>query len=444
MRDETLDKWRQFFKTADTDICTLIENAILVAASDFPQELRIRRDTIAQKLFAPSFVRCIGCGRENCIEVSILDRSEHQECEKSSGYASPDSKITSSSTDNKSRMMASSFSYDEAEALTEEIELESLTIKEVNRIKEILLNPDESPKNIHECLQRLELMDLSVDTLEATCIGRTVNTLKRHRSLEIQTKAKQLIRNWKELVAEWVKATGELAATAVGTSSNSVSAESNDVENGLPSPPLDEGAFTAQPAPIEMSKFFDGMDEDGNFRIPNNHDSDEDREGSHAMAPDASVNNTRRIVNNVSNRQGAVAENKLETKRESCIKEGNTSEHEGLIRPPQRANVPPRPPRDLVKFRERVEERSSTQCKLNRKKNDTKYLSTFSQARPQGSNHATVSYEELKRKLHDSYEQEKNAKKQRTVQLMDLHQLPNVRCNSLKTSKAKIWSQRRH
>ncbi|CAL9112340.1 unnamed protein product, partial [Musa acuminata var. zebrina] len=42
----------------------------------------------------------------------------------------------------------------------------------------------------------------------------------------------------------------------------------------LPSPPLDEGAlFATQTTSIQLSKFFDGMDDDGNFR--NSGESDE-------------------------------------------------------------------------------------------------------------------------------------------------------------------------
>ncbi|XP_059066711.1 probable mediator of RNA polymerase II transcription subunit 26a [Cryptomeria japonica] len=46
-----MGKWRQFFEGADGDILSVIEGGILVAASDCPNELRKRRDMIAQKLF---------------------------------------------------------------------------------------------------------------------------------------------------------------------------------------------------------------------------------------------------------------------------------------------------------------------------------------------------------------------------------------------------------
>lgn len=36
----SVEKWRRFFEGAEADICSVIEYAILVAASDYPNELR--------------------------------------------------------------------------------------------------------------------------------------------------------------------------------------------------------------------------------------------------------------------------------------------------------------------------------------------------------------------------------------------------------------------
>ncbi|XP_057851160.1 uncharacterized protein LOC131061479 [Cryptomeria japonica] len=51
MSMESMAKWRKFFEGAEADICTLIERAILVAASDCPHQFKKRRDKIMEKLY---------------------------------------------------------------------------------------------------------------------------------------------------------------------------------------------------------------------------------------------------------------------------------------------------------------------------------------------------------------------------------------------------------
>lgn len=280
-----MERWRKFFGSAETDICTIIENAIAVAASDCPQELRARRDRIAQRLFSCGFVRCGECsaltlaGPDSFSEGDNIKGAVLPRCEGQKNHAKSCRDDGSPSSSNEvERNRASNYSYDEAEALTEEIEEESQIIREVDRIKGILLNPDESEKQLYESLRRLELMQLSVDTLQVTAIGKVVSGLKKHHSEQVCSMAKMLVSGWKELVDIWMKTAGSLAAAALGASPDSVCPEDiKDDENGLPSPPLDEGAFlTTQTASIEMSEFFAGMDDDGNPRIINENDSDRD------------------------------------------------------------------------------------------------------------------------------------------------------------------------
>ncbi|XLU20966.1 hypothetical protein S245_057032, partial [Arachis hypogaea] len=71
-----------------------------------------------------------------------------------------------------------------------------------------------------------------------------------------------MLRDWKEIVDEWVKATAIAGSEGIPDSVNpSVVYE----EEGLPSPPMDEGAFlVASTGSIELSQFFDGMIDIGN------------------------------------------------------------------------------------------------------------------------------------------------------------------------------------
>ncbi|CAN6443414.1 unnamed protein product [Victoria cruziana] len=241
-----IDRWRKFFRGADGDIFDVLEYAILVAASDCPKEFRIRRDEIAQKLFACRLIRCVECD-----SVALAEPTEERDGGSERCHVK-ESKVNSS-TDDNGRNRISNYSYDEAEALTEEIEEESQMVGEVIRIKEVLESPDESDSSLFESLRRLQLMELSVDTLKATEIGRAVSRLKKHGSKQIRNLSKTLIGDWKNLVDEWVRTT----STVTGDSPDSFNPSTVDDDEGLPSPPLDEGAFLApHTTSIELSQVY--------------------------------------------------------------------------------------------------------------------------------------------------------------------------------------------
>ncbi|KAG1365229.1 putative ATPase family AAA domain-containing protein 1 [Cocos nucifera] len=158
--------------------------------------------------------------------------------------------------------LVSNYSNDEAEALTKEIE-ESQMFEDILRIKEILATKhDRSDSGLFDSLRRLLLIELSIETLKATEIGRAVNGLRKHNSKQICHLVHTLINGWKVLVDEWISAT----AAIVDNSPASISPSIVD-EEGLPLPPLDEGALLAmQTTCIQLFEFFDGMDDSGNLR----------------------------------------------------------------------------------------------------------------------------------------------------------------------------------
>ena len=204
----SLDSWRNYFRNANSDIFGIIDYAILVAASDCPKEFRLRRDRIAEQLFSCRLTRCLGCDRVELAVAGDIDGDDGETgfksdfardgCEFEAG-GSKESKVYSSRDDigemNCNRV--SNFSFGEAEALTDEIEQESQIVGEVLRIKEILNNFEDevtidfnvfifwdvylslmmiivlfvcvvvqSDPVLFESLRRLELMALSVDTLQ--------------------------------------------------------------------------------------------------------------------------------------------------------------------------------------------------------------------------------------------------------------------------------------
>ncbi|KAL7197717.1 hypothetical protein ACSBR2_020274 [Camellia fascicularis] len=272
IKSRTLDNWRDYFRTSNFDIFDIIENAIIVAASDCPQEFRLRRDRIAVTLFSCKLIRCVGCER---VELKVPVEDEDQGCK--SGFekngcefetgGGKESKVNSSRDDQVEMNFnqVSNYSYGEAEALTDDIEEESQIFGEVLRIRKIIDNcQDESDSVLFDSLRRLQLMVLSVDTLKATEIGKSVNALRKHGSKQIRHLARTLIEVWKDMVDAWVIATAAIAG-AEGTPESVNPSVVDEEEEGLPSPPLDEGAFLNN-ATIELSQFFDGIDDDGNPR----------------------------------------------------------------------------------------------------------------------------------------------------------------------------------
>ncbi|RWW81120.1 hypothetical protein BHE74_00010513 [Ensete ventricosum] len=163
----SLDYWRKFFRSANSDIFEVMEHAILVGASDYPQEFRSRRHQIVEKLFAVLLPRCCGC--DPVAEGEEGDRSVKRDGEK-------ESKVDSSNDGPEDlNRIVSNYSYDEAEALTEEIEEESQIVGEVLRIKEIFANHRDE----------------------------AVNCLRRHNSKQIRHLVRTLIENNGEFEKPW-------------------------------------------------------------------------------------------------------------------------------------------------------------------------------------------------------------------------------------------------
>ncbi|XP_050234404.1 probable mediator of RNA polymerase II transcription subunit 26b isoform X2 [Mercurialis annua] len=413
MKSVSLDYWREYFRTANSDVFGIIDHAIMVAASDCPKEFRLRRDGIAERLFSYRLSRCSGCNRvESAHDDDDLDGDDDDDdidigvCEFEGGGTSKESKVNSSNNRDivNDDQLVSNYSYGDAEALTDEIEQESMVVGEVLRIKDILLNGrDESDSVLFESLRRLQLMALTVDTLKATEIGKAVNGLRKHGSNEIRHLTRLLIDGWKVLVDEWYSTTKTIRGTP-----ESVNPSVVDEEEGLPSPPLDEAFFFAsQTTGIELSQFFDGMDDDGN---PRNHgEFIKNRDNGRKTSPEHQ-NITKR---------------KQQTPSEANVV-AKDSKSQQIRR--QEATVRPDKPSTNSSAPGRLQKQSSEQ-KLQRKPDKL-----ISQRKPPSgqqdkfkcSDDVAVQkkLEASKRKLHERYQQVENAKRQRTIQVMELQDLP--------------------
>ncbi|XP_022742485.1 probable mediator of RNA polymerase II transcription subunit 26b [Durio zibethinus] len=435
MKRSALEQWRDYFRTANLDIFDVIDHAITVAALDCPKEFRLRRDQIAEKLFTCKFTRCSGCDRvelvlpeyedengEGCRASFKRETDEEDGCEFFEAGGSKESKANGSRDDPLMNQIASNYSYGEAEALTDEIEEESMIVGEVFRIKEILHNSQDEPDSVlFESLRRLQLMALTVDILKTTGIGKAVNRVRKHSSKEIRHLAQTLIDGWKELVDEWVSATKAIAEGTPESVNPSVvdeeevEEEEEEEEEGLPSPPLDIGAFFAtQPTSMELSQFFDGMDDDGNPRSS----------GEFIKSRDNGRKPSQENQKFSKQKQQTSSEANLRTKDD---KSQQIKRQEPVAKPnnkPSSTNIGSgRPPK--YNMEQKVNNESKLLQKSDKMAVPKKPLSS-QQDKFKTSDELAVQrkLEATKRKLQERYQQAENAKRKRTIQVMELHDLP--------------------
>ncbi|KAI9115292.1 hypothetical protein K1719_013611 [Acacia pycnantha] len=339
MESGSLEYWRNYFRTANTDIFDVIDHAIMVAVSDYPNGFKLRRDLISKRLFSWRFTLCVRCNRLRSA-VSGDDKKDRGcncsfgEATELGGGSTKESKAKSGRDDHR-EINRSNFSFEEEEGLTGEIEKESMIVAEILRIKEIL-HREEADSVLFESLRRLQPLALTVDLLKETGIGKTVNPLKKHGSKEIRQLARTLIDGWKAMVDESIKSTE--AIEAKGTP-DSINPSVVNEEEGLPSPPVDEVAMTSKPVCTDSSS---GRQPKSSFPQKSN------------TGPKMQQKQVKYVIR----RRPLVAQ------------------------------------QDCQKFK--CSDDVSVQAKL----------------------------EATKRKLHDSYQQAANAKKQRAIRVMELHDLP--------------------
>ncbi|CAN6312646.1 unnamed protein product [Urochloa humidicola] len=245
----SLEYWRGFFSGARASIFDAIDAAIRVAAADHPDALRARRDAIAERLYTaliaappPGAARLPTPGQpalllpEGAGSVPSLCSSDRAEVV----------------TDDGGGAALRNNSHD-------------AVVAEALRVKAALSNAHEkSEAELLELLQGLRQLEFSVEAIMATEIGMAVKPLRKHASKQIRQLVRSLIEGWKATVNEWVNDGGPI----VDHTPQSMDASCLDQEEGgLPSPPMDEAALFATPCTsIQLSEFFDEMDDDGNIR----------------------------------------------------------------------------------------------------------------------------------------------------------------------------------
>ncbi|CAH8283589.1 unnamed protein product [Eruca vesicaria subsp. sativa] len=232
----SLDTWRDYFRRGDSDIFGIIEHAIMVAAADLPKEFKARRDTITELLFSCQVGRCIGCGQR---ELSKAVHEEANSDRKSVETVGVDS---------------GGHEEDETKLNVDEI------VDEVMRIKYILLNKNNEPYVLVESLTNLASISMSVDLIKETKIGKVVNGLRKHGSYKIKKLAKTLIVKWKAMVDQWSNMPKEGAGNSSISSCNLFATLSIvDEAESFPSLPHDLVLYAREPTALEISKMFSDL-----------------------------------------------------------------------------------------------------------------------------------------------------------------------------------------
>lgn len=496
-----MERWRSYFGKAGADIWTIIEQGIVLAAVDHPAEFKEKRGEIAETLFARRLLQLqsedtdatrlsgsVVTNATNFMEVNEL-RADEEEM-----GARAVAKIEGERRD---------CSYDEVEALTDEMEEETLLLKELHFIKETIAENDQSESAILDVLQRLEYMQINVDALKATEIGKQVNGLRRHSSKRVRAIVRRLVGHWKDLVDQWVKCAEDVTAAAVEAGGDIPEAGS---EQGLASLPLDEGALlAARTASMEVSQLFSFVDDEICGQANNKeeelsnslelsmkdnlyYNSSKSQSGSiltdgsdcNAMAstsrnwgfraPEERGSTTRDLYYS-----GSAERYRDSTPRGSTSQCGNDQEVLNKVgglsasKSVTSGSGPGRPSNDITKARVTAGTATGRSAndllKTNRTQDIQKSVrldpSSFEKSvKPSTLNRSTFTdksqvaqrLEMSKRKLHEGYQQAENAKKQRTVQIVDLPECPknapmrgkvNPPVQSKGTSQSGQWNQNR-
>ncbi|KAL4607404.1 hypothetical protein ACB092_09G171400 [Castanea dentata] len=428
LNNKSFGYWRDYFQGVNcSSIFEIIDNAIIVAAIDHPKEFKSQRGQIVEKLYScQAGTQCCG---QNHNELGMLNETNNGNFNDERAIVMTNPRLTSNAADlevggsEQSKVDSSSdqtemnttqeskYSYSEAEALTDEIDEESEIFVEVLRTKEILENSqDESETILFESLRKLQLMVHSVEVLQATNIGRTVNALRRHRSKQIRKFIQTLINGWKIMTNEWLDAAAIIAEGPVDSNTSTVFDE-----EGLPSPPLDEGALFASKTPIKLSQFFDGIDDDGDFEL--NMEYDKNLESGIKPLP-GNQNSTKRNSQLPMEATTPIHDKKYQlTQQQSVIKLTSNIEPSNTISKKGRTH-------NL-----NLEQKVNNKIEFQNKKKIHNSPSTSEQDKSRLLDDAAVQakLKATKRKLQACYQQAENAKMQRKTKFVDLHELPKQR-----------------
>ncbi|WOL02327.1 hypothetical protein Cni_G11046 [Canna indica] len=359
---------RRWMRSAGVDLWGLIDTAITVATTEHGQELRARRDGIVQRLYAAGTgdARCRNCGSSGGGGGPVVPRRE-----EAKGSSSPGEKRAGiASTPSPESMNRATAEEDEEEEEEEEDGRRSIgrSVDEEQRkilgIKQFLDDPDQSEDSLVSLLQNLADMDITFKALKETDIGRQVNNLRKHPSSDVRRLVKHLVRKWKDIVDEWVR-TNSASDTA--------------------SPAI----ITDGDSPQQIS---------GKAHQNGHHDP----EFGYSPNPHAGYLNSERNVSEP-----------VEPKTKFASNPAKTNSHSA--RPPTSASPAVKKPSFSSPFSFSANFFTLISGIFNLQK---------AKEQPKDSLMDPMKLALARRRLQENYLEAENAKKQRTIQVMDIHDIP--------------------
>ncbi|XP_062211371.1 probable mediator of RNA polymerase II transcription subunit 26a [Phragmites australis] len=401
----SLDYWRGFFSGARASIFDAIDAAIRVAAADHPDGLLARRDAIAERLYTA---------------LIVLPPAE------ASGLPAPGPPLQHQLLPEGAGSVPSICSSDRTTAAPRS-DSDDPVVAEAFRVKAALSNAQEkSEAELLELLARLRRLEFTVDAIMATEIGMAVKPLRKHSSKQIRQLVRSLIEGWKAMVNEWMSNGGSI----VDHTPQSMDDSCLDQEGGgLPSPPMDEAALFATPCTsILLSEFFDEMDDDGNIRKDAKEGGQCYPANQEAVKKQPPMGQSYDPEQNWRLDQSATRQSRLNEPiiwhtRQSITgtQEKPSSAAFGLGRP-QMLHLVPKCPKTGAK------QQQDTSLVQRRPKpsmpNQPSIQHDENSVRAKLELAKDAKLEATKRKLQEGYQEFNNAKKQRTIQMVDPQDLP--------------------
>lgn len=443
-----MERWRSFFNKAGADVWTIIEQAIVLAATDYPGEFKEKRCDIAETLFArrpihrdTEATRLSASVVTNC--TNRMEADEPRDDEHGSEHAK---KPVRHDAEQRRTDFCS------AEPLNDDSDDHASIMTVVHGIKETLNDSLQSDAAVLGALRTLESLHISVDVLKATEIGKQVNNLRKHSCKDVRFLAKGLVRQWKELVDDWVNSAGIAATDPLGESGGRATSERDDVEQGLSSTPLDERIHLSARMPAEMPQlcYYDMKSRNNYLEFP-------EERGSSSRAELSGLDRAERLERKPQlNGRGGAGSEILKDERgiDHVGRLSGTNSSFGGLGPGRpivdvskgkgnglAGNVGIGKPSDEVLYVSKHQGDNSSQKNRNSK------LPTLNQQRSMCVDGVQLE-DKLeapnKRKLQEGYTQAENAKKQRTAQLMDLSDLPKGGLARAKMAVPSLAAQSSH
>ncbi|KAM3364356.1 hypothetical protein ACQJBY_014601 [Aegilops geniculata] len=422
------DYWVNFFRGGGEDILNAIEGAIDVAASEQPAALRARRDAIAERLYTALLL--VSSGAPTTAAGAAAAAARPPAGAPAAEPQAQEQQQQQQLLPEGAASVPSLCSSDRAEAITDDgaprHDDESVAA-EVEKIKAVLVNYQEkSEAALLDLLRRLQQLEFTVHTLKVTAIGKTVGTLRKHNSKQIRHLVRLLIGGWKSIVDEWMSNGGSGDAIVDHTPQSMHPSSLEQEDRGMSSPSVDEGALFATPSTSirlsednQGSRMFDGMDDAGNTRnsVQRHPGSQEPiRRPPQPVAqqydPDQSWRQEQSAARQSRPQELANGQTREQFIAAMLAKPSSAESGRGRpqVRPKQQQGASPAQGRPQPVPSDKPAgnpDASSLRAKLDLAKNAKLELATNSKL------------EMTKRKLQEGYQEFDNAKKQRTVQMVD-------------------------